>query len=101
VKFCGLWDSSRFLRNFSSHQLLQEMSVVGKGNKDRWVLIPSAIYRELLALRQDAPIDSPMFTTSTDHTMDRSRVFRIVADAVVNARIEQKVPPHWMRHSRA
>jgi integrase/recombinase XerD len=78
-----------------------QVTVVGKGEKDRSVPIPVEPYQEVLALRgNDAP-DMPVFTTRTGTAIDRTRVFRIVQEAASRAGIPGKVSPHWLRHAHA
>jgi len=78
-----------------------QVTVVGKGDKVRSVLITTELYQELLSIREGAPIDAPVFPTRTGSAIDRTRVFRIVAEAAEKARIPLKVSPHWLRHAHA
>lgn len=88
-----------------------QVNVLGKGDKPRSVPIPSNPFQELLALRDNAPIDSPVFTWHTSNALDRVQVYRIVSTAAIRAGIAvyssdkgkvcTKVSPHWLRHAHA
>jgi integrase/recombinase XerD len=79
-----------------------QVTVFGKGSKTRVVLLPNAIWRELLRFRQHAAHDAPIFASrSGGGHLDPSMVERIVTKAAARAGVEGKVSPHWLRHSHA
>jgi integrase/recombinase XerD len=79
-----------------------QINVFGKGSKTRTVLLPSAIWRELLRFRQHAPLDAPVFVSPrTSGHLHPSSIERIVAKAAARAGLELAVSPHWLRHSHA
>jgi integrase/recombinase XerD len=59
-----------------------QVTVFGKGSKTRVVLLPSAIWRELLRFRHGAGLDAPVFPSrrSGGH-LDQTAVLRIVTKA--------------------
>jgi integrase/recombinase XerD len=76
--------------------------VFGKGSKTRTVLLPSAIWRELLRFRQHAALDAPVFASPRGGGhLHPSSIERIVGRAAARAGLEAKVSPHWLRHSHA
>jgi integrase/recombinase XerD len=79
-----------------------QVTVFGKGSKTRTVLLPSAMWRELLRWRQHAALDAPIFASSrgSGH-LHPTAIERIVAKAAVRAGLELAVSPHWLRHSHA
>lgn len=75
------------------------LSVFGKGNKNRFLIIPKSLLKELLQLKKD---DCPfIFTSRKKHgCLDRTQVFRIVKSAGERVGIDAP-SPHWFRHSHA
>jgi integrase/recombinase XerD len=78
-----------------------QVTVFGKGAKTRTVLLPSAIWRELLRFRQHAALDAPIFASGRGGHLHVSSIERIVAKAAARAGLELAVSPHWLRHSHA
>jgi integrase/recombinase XerD len=79
-----------------------QISVFGKGEKERQILLPASVYQELLTLRGGASADAPVFRSRKGgHALDTSQVLRIVRAATKRAGLEDKVSPHWLRHSHA
>jgi integrase/recombinase XerD len=79
-----------------------QVTVFGKGSKTRTVLLPSAIWRELLRWRQHAALDAPVFASPRGGGhLHVSSIERIVARAAARAGLELAVSPHWLRHSHA
>jgi integrase/recombinase XerD len=79
-----------------------QVTVFGKGAKTRTVLLPSAIWRELLRFRQHAALDAPVFVSPrTGGHLHPSSIERIVARAAARAGLKLAVSPHWLRHSHA
>jgi integrase/recombinase XerD len=76
-----------------------QVTVFGKGGKTRVILLPSTLYRDLLALRGAATQDDPIFASRKGKGhLDPSMVLRIVRAAAQRAAIEGNVSPHWLRH---
>ena len=79
-----------------------QVTVFGKGSKTRTVLLPSALWRELLRSRQHAALDAPIFPSGRGGGhLHPSTIERIVAKAAARAGLELAVSPHWLRHSHA
>jgi integrase/recombinase XerD len=79
-----------------------QVTVFGKGEKTRTVLLPTAIWRELLRFRQGAGRDAPVFPSRRGggHPHPTS-IERLVRKAAQRAGLELAVWPHWLRHSNA
>lgn len=82
-----------------------QVTVLGKGSKTRTVLLPAAVWHEVMQLRGDAHSGDAVFCSREGDDMGRhlhrSQIHRIVAAAASRAGIEGKVSPHWLRHSHA
>jgi len=101
-----------------------QITVFGKGEKTRTILLKPETYRELLTLHNDAPPDAPVFRSrggargKAGRHLDPSQVTRIVEAAAARAEIaiytetiivdgkqvkrkRSRVSPHWLRHAHA
>jgi integrase/recombinase XerD len=79
-----------------------QVTVWGKGEKERTVRLPAGVFAELLRLRGDAGDDAPVFRSrKRGGTLSRSQAERIVRAAAQRAGITAPVSPHWLRHALA
>lgn len=78
-----------------------QITVFGKGEKTRTVLVGAGIWREISGLKGDVKHDDPVFVSAKGGHLCRSMVFHIVKNAANCAGIEGNVSPHWLRHSHA
>lgn len=78
-----------------------QITVFGKGQKTRHILLPVAVWTKLLTLRGDAPDDAPVFRSRKKGHLGPAQVWRIVRNAAVRAGIEKEVSCHWLRHAHA
>jgi integrase/recombinase XerD len=78
-----------------------QITVFGKGNKTRAVLMPLSVWSALQALRKDAREGDPVFRSRKGGHLDESQVWRIVRRASKRAGIEKAVSCHWLRHAHA
>lgn len=82
-----------------------QVTVLGKGGKTRTVLLPGAVWNEIMHLRLYAHSGDAVFCSregdDKGRHLDRTQVYRIVAAAAKRAGIDAKVSPHWLRHSHA
>lgn len=80
-----------------------QVTLFGKGEKSRTVLIPKKVYQALLALRSKSDgKDAAVFKSRNGGQPLKDRHIRnIVAAAGKKAGIQGKVSPHWLRHSHA
>ncbi len=93
-------------RNLQERDETGQVTVYGKGDKTRSVLLTQETWAEVMALPHT---DSYVFTSrqarsragKADRRLDESMVFRIVQAAARRAGIEGHVSPHWMRHAHA
>jgi len=79
-----------------------QVTLFGKGEKTRAVVLSRQTWQALQALRPPAakPHD-PIFTSQKGGHLDASQVHRIVRSAARRAGIAGNVSPHWLRHSHA
>jgi integrase/recombinase XerD len=78
-----------------------QITVFGKGDKTRTVLMPKSVWETLLVLQQDASSDAPVFKSRKKGHLDESQVWRIVVKATERAGIDKAVSCHWFRHAHA
>lgn len=78
------------------------VTVHGKGNKTRVILVGAEIWGMVAGLRGGRSLDSPVFVTSTGKRLSYYQVYRVVQSAARQVGLEQDVsPPHWLRHAHA
>ena len=78
-----------------------QITVLGKGGKTNTILLPSAVWRCLTALRGEEGPDAPVFRSRKGRHMHPTQVRRIVRAATRRAGIDKSVSPHWLRHAHA
>lgn len=79
-----------------------QITVWGKGGKQRSIRVKAGTWEQLVALRQNAGAMDPVFASQKGGgPLDPSQVRRIVAAAARRAGIEAAVSPHWLRHAHA
>ena len=78
-----------------------QLTVFGKGDKTRVVLVNKGVWKEVCQLKGDAGRNNPVFVSQKGGHLSRSMVFHIVKDAAQKAGLEMEVSPHWLRHSHA
>lgn len=75
-----------------------QISIVGKGNKERQVLLQAAMYKELLSLKNG---HAEIFTSRNGGKLQARQIEKIVKAAAQRAGIDVNVSPHWFRHAHA
>jgi len=80
-----------------------QVTICGKGEKVRNILIAQDMWNELMRLRPlEYDDDEYVFQSRKGHgRIDESQVNRIVSDAAERAGIKGNVSPHWLRHAHA
>jgi site-specific recombinase XerD len=78
-----------------------QITVLGKGGKTNAILLPASVWAALVALRDRAGDDAPVFKSRTGRHLHPTQVRRIVRAAARRAEVEKPVSPHWMRHAHA
>ncbi len=78
-----------------------KITVFGRGDKTRTVLVGAGIWREIQELKGNSRKDDPVFVSGKGGHLCRSMVFHIVKNAAKRAGLEGNVSPHWLRHSHA
>ncbi|MEH2148573.1 tyrosine-type recombinase/integrase [Nostoc sp.] len=74
-----------------------QVTVLGKGDKLRTVLVPIVVWMELEQLRGHECV----FVGATGNAIDRVMAHKIIKDAAVVAGVNPKVSMHWLRHCNA
>jgi len=81
-----------------------QVTVLGKGNKTRTILISKETWKALMAIRPpDAKPEDPVFLSreGDKRPMNRTRISNIVKEAAERAGLTEHVSAHWMRHGHA
>jgi integrase/recombinase XerD len=81
-----------------------QVTVWGKGEKERAVLLTEGTWRELMALRpRDASPDAPVFRSRQGMPLSPSQAWRVVKAAAKRAGLVSApaFSPHWLRHAHA
>jgi len=79
-----------------------QLSVTGKGDQLRHVLLPAIVSRSLLASRGEAAADAPLFPSRKGGGPLLSRaVNRMIKAAAKAAGVNPAVSAHWLRHAHA
>jgi len=81
-----------------------QITLLGKGNKTRTVLLPAKVWEELMKLKAKSDAtepNQPVLRSRKGGPLSRHQIWRIVRDAAKNAGISQNVSPHWLRHAHA
>lgn len=88
-------------RHLQERDKAGQITVFGKGDKTRTVLIPQTVWQALMTLQGEAPADAPVFLSRKKGHLDESAVWRIVKKATKRAGIDKDVSCHWFRHAHA
>jgi len=78
------------------------VTLYGKGQQTRVVIIPASAWRALEALRNGAEANAPVFRSRKEaKRLTATAIWRVVKKAASRAGIEGDVSPHWLRHANA
>jgi len=78
-----------------------QVTVMGKGNKTRTVLLPQSVWQELKSISWSAGPDDPIFRSRKGGPLSTSQALRVVKKAAERAGFREGVSPHWLRHAHA
>lgn len=79
-----------------------QLSVIGKGDKLRHVLLPAVVSRSLVASRQGAADEAPVFPSRKGGApLVARQVNRILKAVAMRANVNPDVSAHWLRHAHA
>jgi integrase/recombinase XerD len=102
IYLCGLRVSEALGVNWSDIRVKDDgsgqLTVLGKGNKHRTVLLNANLVNDLMALPRENEV---VFTTRFNNRLDRHQLHRIVKAAAVKAGIDENLSVHWLRHAHA
>ena len=102
IYLCGLRVSEALGANWENIRVKDDgsgqLTVLGKGNKHRTVLLNPVLVNDLMALPR---INEAVFTTRFDNRLDRHQLHRIVKAAAKKAGIDENLSVHWLRHAHA
>lgn len=77
-----------------------KVRIIGKGNKQRDLLVPPQLYQDLLTLKQE---NNPyvFHAWSRRHPLRTNTVFYILKKIAKKTGLTDKLSAHWLRHSHA
>ena len=78
---------------------LVQLSILGKGEKPRQVLLPEIVSRSLLTLRGDAGTNDPVFASRKGGRLTARAVHGMVKRTAARAGVNAAISPHWLRHA--
>ena len=79
-----------------------QLSVLGKGDKLRQIVLPEVVGRNLLASRADAAATAPVFASRKGGAALLPRaVNRMLKIAATKAGVNPDISAHWLRHAHA
>lgn len=84
-----------------------QVLVYGKGSKTRAVKLPASLWQEIQALRGEAAVGEPVFTSRKKRGyLTEVQINRIVKAAALRVpglepEVAASVSPHWLRHAHA
>jgi integrase/recombinase XerD len=80
----------------------QAVQLLGKGHKARIVIVKASLWKDIAALRGDAPDSGAIFTSQKGQgPLSTCAARRIVKKAATRAGIERVITPHALRHGHA
>jgi integrase/recombinase XerD len=88
-------------RHLQERDSTGQITVFGKGDKTRTVLMPRSVWEALHTLQMNAPADAPVFRSRKKGHLNESQVWRIVTAAAERAGIDKDMSCHWFRHAHA
>ncbi|HBE70392.1 MAG TPA: integrase [Planctomycetaceae bacterium] len=88
-------------KHLQSRDEAGQITVFAKGGKTNSVLIPAAVWVQLVALRGDVSGELPVFRSRKKGHLSECQIWRIVRNAAERAGIEKAVSCHWLRHAHA
>lgn len=81
-----------------------QITLLGKGNKTRALVIPASVWKELMELKSETEAtesNQPVFRSRKGGALSRQQIWRIVRNAAKSAGFDQNISPHWLRHAHA
>lgn len=79
-----------------------QCTVFGKGGKTRVILLPAALWNHIVAIRNGAGHDDPVFRSrKKGGALVPMQVHRIVKLAARRAKLPLSISAHWLRHAHA
>ena len=81
-----------------------QVTLYGKGEKTRVVLVPPPVWAELMKLKSEtdfSELDDPVFASPKGTAITRGHIYTIVRGAAEKAGVKKEVSPHWLRHAHA
>jgi integrase/recombinase XerD len=78
-----------------------QITIMGKGGKDRVVLVPRSVWERVSQLQGEADRHTAVFLSVRGKALDRSAAHAIIKAAVQRAGVNPDASCHWLRHAHA
>ncbi|MEH2393888.1 MAG: tyrosine-type recombinase/integrase [Nostoc sp.] len=78
-----------------------QVTILGKGDKTRTVLVPATVWAEIEELRDNVDESSPVFVSVRGNAIERTTAHRIIKQAAAASGVKPEVSCHWLRHAHA
>jgi integrase/recombinase XerD len=79
-----------------------QLHVLGKGQREREVLLPADLGPELVGFCAGRPPEAPLFTSrKLGRRLSRQAVHRLVKRLAGRTSVTKRISPHWLRHAHA
>jgi integrase/recombinase XerD len=79
-----------------------QLHVVGKGGKEREILLPADLGPQVVAFCGGRPGDAPVFMSrKSNGRMSRQAVHGLTKRLAKRADVTERLSPHWLRHAHA
>lgn len=79
-----------------------QVTLFGKGDKTRFVVIKPDLYAELLKYRDDAGDNDAVFPSRKGGSpLSARQINQLVKDLAKSSGIDKDISPHWLRHAHA
>ena len=94
-------------RHKAGRDVTGQITLLGKGNKTRAVLLSAPTWKCLQELQREeiakgyGEREHPVFRSKKGGPLSRQQIWRIVRRAAQMAGLSQDVSPHWLRHAHA
>jgi len=79
-----------------------QVTIYGKGQKTRTVLIPEPLWTDLMNSKKDANEDTAIFRGRKNSSqLHPTTILRLVKRAAKKAGLSEKISTHWLRHAHS
>lgn len=89
-------------KDFSTPEKRVVLRVVGKGKKERFVLVPDPLWKEILAVAgKDGENSGAVFRSRLGKPFSPQYIWETIKKSAKRAGLDPHTSPHWLRHAHA